>query len=201
MTVSPSILSGVPPPEKPFPLPYEENFESCRAGETPRYLSDQKGTFETVSHPVKGLCLAQILPAQGIVWMNAKLLKPYSLFGDSKWQDCKIESDVFIAGGDVEIGGRYAHREKLGYRWILANNGNWRLNWQTNTLASGELPGFDNKEWHKLCLEMKGDMICGYVDGKKLAEVTSQTGTNGMAFIASTYDRNLFDNIRVGENK
>ena len=192
---------GVPPPEKPFPLPYEENFESCRAGETPRYLSDQKGTFETVSHPVKGLCLAQILPAQGIVWMNAKLLKPYSLFGDSKWQDCKIESDVFIAGGDVEIGGRYAHREKLGYRWILANNGNWRLNWQTNTLASGDLPGFDSKEWHKLCLEMKGDMICGYVDGKKLAEVISQTGTNGMAFIASTYDRNLFDNIRVGENK
>jgi len=35
------------------------------------------------------------------------------------------------------------------------------------------------------------------VDGKKLASVTNPSGAKGMAFIASTYDHNLFDNIHV----
>jgi galactosylceramidase len=37
---------GVPPEQKPFPFPFAENFESYRPGDTPRYFSDQKGTFE-----------------------------------------------------------------------------------------------------------------------------------------------------------
>ena len=44
---------------------------------------------------------------------------------------------------------------------------------------------------------MKGDQITGLVDGKKLAAVSNSIGLKGMAFIASTYNRNLFDNINV----
>ena len=36
------------------------------------------------------------------------------------------------------------------------------------------------------------------MDGKKLATVTDKSRAKGMAFLASTYDRNLFDNVRVG---
>jgi hypothetical protein len=36
------------------------------------------------------------------------------------------------------------------------------------------------------------------MDGTKLAEVTDNSRAKVMAFLASTYDRNLFDNIRVG---
>jgi len=186
-----------PPPRKPFPFPFEENFESYHAGETPRYFSDQKGTFEVYQWPKGGLCLAQIVPEQGILWF-ANLLKPHTLFGDPNWQDCVIEADVFLAGGDVEIGGRYADREKLGYRWILTRDGRWQLNWQYTSLASGQLEGFKPAKWHHLRLELKGDRISGAVDDKPLAAVTDASRAKGMAFLASTYDHNLFDNVRVG---
>jgi hypothetical protein len=44
---------------------------------------------------------------------------------------------------------------------------------------------------------MKGDKITGFVDDKKLTTISDKSGLKGMAFIASTYDRNLFDNISV----
>jgi galactosylceramidase len=78
---------GTPPPLQPFPFPFTENFESDHAGDTPRYFSDQKGTFEVCSSPRGGLCLAQIVPAQGILWFSNWLLKPHTLFGDSNWQN------------------------------------------------------------------------------------------------------------------
>lgn len=189
---------GTPPPRKPFPFPFEENFENYRPGDTPRYFADQKGTFEVYRWPQGGQCLAQIVPAQGILWYDNWLLKPHTLFGDTNWQDCAIEADVLLAGGDVEIGGRYASRDKLGYRWILTRDGRWQLNWQYTTLAAGQLLKFDPSAWHHLRLEMKGNQFIGLVDGKKLATVTDASRAKGMAFLASTYDHNLFDNLRVG---
>jgi galactosylceramidase len=188
---------GTPPPNKPFPFPFAEDFETYQAGVTPRYFSDQKGTFEVTQWPSGGMCLAQIVPQQGTLWMDNCLLKPHTLFGDVNWQDCVIEGDVLLAGGDVEIGGRYADRNKLGYRWILTRDGRWQLNWQYTSLAAGQIEGFKATDWHHLRLEMKGDQINGSEDGRKLASVSDQSGVRGMAFLASTYDHNLFDNIRV----
>jgi len=189
---------GKPPPRKPFPLPFADDFESYRPGDSPRYFSDQKGTFEVCRWPGGGQCLAQIVPAQGILWYGNWLLKPHTLFGDPEWRDCTIEADVLLAGGDVEIGGRYADRNKLGYRWILTRDGRWQLNWQYTVLAGGQIADFNPGAWHHLRLEMKGDRISGFTDGKKLATVTDKSRAKGMAFLASTYDRNLFDDVRVG---
>lgn len=188
---------GPQPEKKPFPFPYKENFESYSSGATPRYFSDQKGTFEVYQFPKGGMCLAQIVPEQGILWYNNWLLKPHSLFGDVNWQNYAIEGDVLLTGGDVEIGGRYGDRDQLGYRWILTRDGRWQLNWKYTTLASGQIREFNPSDWHHLRLEMKGDQITGLIDGKKLATVSNSTGLKGMAFIASTYNRNLFDNINV----
>jgi hypothetical protein len=44
---------------------------------------------------------------------------------------------------------------------------------------------------------MKGDQIAGIIDNKIIATITDKSGLKGMTFIASTYDRNLFDNILV----
>jgi galactosylceramidase len=188
---------GAPPASRPFPFPYTENFENYSPGVTPRYFSDQKGTFETCQSPKGGICLAQIVPEQGLLWGNNWLLKPHSLFGDVNWQDYAIEGDVLLAGGDAEIGGRYAERNKLGFRWILTRDGRWQLNWQYTTLASGRIGQFTPADWHHLRLEMKGDKVTGFVDGNKLTVISNNSGTKGMAFIASTYDHNLFDNIQV----
>ena len=103
-----------------------------------------------------------------------------------------------LAGGDVEIGGRYADRDKLGYRWILTRDGRWQLNWQYITLAAGQVVKFNPSTWHHLRLELNGDQIIGFVDTEKLVTVTDQSRAKGMAFLASTYDRNLFDNVCVG---
>jgi galactosylceramidase len=188
---------GIPPASKPFPFPYTEDFSRYAPGQTPRYFSDQKGAFETYQYPNGGMCLAQIVPDQGILWYNNWLLKPHSLFGDANWQNYTIEGDVLLEGGDVEIGGRYSDRNKLGFRWILTRDGRWQLNWQYTTLASGQIENFKPSDWHHLSLEMKGNQVTGFVDGNKLATITNKSGLKGMAFIASTYNYNLFDNIHV----
>jgi len=188
---------GTPPARKPFPFPFEENSEGYRPCDTPRYFSDQKGTFEVYRWPKGGMCLAQIVPAHGILWFDHWPLKPHTLFGDTNWQDCVIEADVLLAGADAEIGGRYADRDKLGYRWILTRDGRWQLNWQYTTLAAGQVVKFNPSAWHHLRLELNGDQIIGLVDGEKQAAVTDKSRAKGMAFLASTYDRNLFDNVRV----
>jgi len=44
---------------------------------------------------------------------------------------------------------------------------------------------------------MKGSTIRGLVDGRELTSVEHSAQSAGMAFIASTYDHNLFDHIQV----
>jgi galactosylceramidase len=191
------------PARTPFPFPFREDFDRYKVGDTPRYFSDQKGSFEVCSSPRGGMCLVQLVPAQGILWFGHWLLKPHSLFGSPEWKDYAVEADVRMAGGDVEVGGRYAEREKLGYRWILTRDGRWQLNWLFTTLASGQLPDFDPMPWYHLKLEMKGNQISGFINGKQMVMIVDDSNVwtasgKGMAFIASSYDRNLFDNVCVG---
>ena len=190
---------GEPPPWKAFPLPFADDFETYRVHQTPRYFADQKGTFEIAEHPGGGFCLAQVMPEEGILWMGNRLLKPHTLFGDAAWSDFTISAEVYLTGGDVEIGGRYGHRDQLGYRWILARDGRWQLNWRERVLASGTLEGFDPGAWHELRLTMRGRRISGFIDGRGLASIDDTSGGKGMAFLGSTYDRNLFDKVRVTE--
>ena len=188
---------GPIPPRRPFPLPYADDFEQTRAGDTPRFLSDQKGTFEVARRPGGGNCVTQVVAEEGILWYGNKLLKPHTLFGDPGWTDYAVEAAVHVAGGDVEIGGRYGNRDMLGYRWVLAHDGRWTLLDMTNTLASGTIDAFSPDGWHSLRLEMKGRTLRGFVDGKLLIEKDRAARPKGMAFLASTYHRNSFDNLKV----
>jgi galactosylceramidase len=186
------------PPARPFPFPYRDDFESYRAGQTPRYFSDQKGTFEVCDEPGHGKCLKQIVPREGIMWQYMRsVAKPYTVLGDQRWKDYTLSADVRIAGGDVELGGRFGDQNRLSYRWILAKQGDWKLNYQNRTLASGTLPGFDGSAWHSLKLVLRGTTIRGTIDGHLLAEVRDSSRANGMPYLASTYDANLFDNLAI----
>lgn len=189
---------GTPPPPAPFPFPYTEDFESTEVGSTPRFFADQKGTFEVAERlDGKGNALAQIVPEEGLLWHGHQVNKPHTLFGDVKWTDYAIEADVHLTGGDVEIGGRYGERSKLGYRLILAHDGSWMLNWQYTTLVSGVIENFDASAWHQLRLEFDGYQIRARHNGELLTEVTNHANDEGMAVLASSYDRNFFDNIRI----
>ena len=185
-----------PPPPKPFPFPFREDFESYRPGDTPKYFSDQKGTFEVARRADGGLCLKQIVPREGICWF-CKFRKPYTLLGDDAWRDYAVQADVFIAAGDVELGGRFGSVGGLDYRWILARNGAWKLNYQDRVLASGSLARFDASRWHTMKLSLVGPRIRGFIDGRRLADAQEMTRAHGMAYLATTHDPNCFDNVGV----
>lgn len=185
------------PEAKAFPMPYRDDFEAYEAGATPKYFSDQKGTFEVVSAE-GGKRLKQIVPMNGIMWeYMKKVIKPYTVIGDQGWTDYRVSAEVKLAGGDVELGGRFKDQNKLSYRFILAKDGKWRLNYQDKTLASGAVAGFDAAKWHGMRLEFRGDAIAGAIDGKEVARAKDGTVGNGMAVLASTYDGNLFDDVAI----
>jgi galactosylceramidase len=189
---------GAPPERKPFPLPFAADFEDQKPGDTPRYLSDQKGTFEVVERSGGGNCIAQIVPQEGILWDHAgKLPLPHTLFGDTEWSDVAIEADVLITGGHAAIGARFADRRKLGWHLTLNHDGRWHLHWQDEERATGTLASFDATQWHRLRLETQGSNIRAFIGGTMVAEATTESSTKGMAYLASSYDRNLFDKIRV----
>jgi galactosylceramidase len=184
------------PAAKPFPYPYSENYESYAAGAMPRYHSDQKGTFEVSDRPGGGKCLKQIVPAQGLAW--ASPIKPNTFFGDMNWTNYEIRADVFISAGNVEIGGRWADYSNLGYRFCVAKNGDWWLYYQGRTLTNGTISGFDGNAWHNLMLQFQGNSIQAFLDNARIAQVTDGSCGNGPCFFASTYNPNLFDNLKIG---
>jgi len=190
------------PAARPFPLPYRDDFESYRPGDSPRYFSDQKGTFEVWDEPGHGKCLKQIVPQQGIMWEYMRgIVKPYTVIGNQKWSNYGLSADVHLEGGDVELGGRYGDQNKLSYRWILAKDGSWKLNYQEHTLAVGTIKGFDATRWHTMKIVFRDDTIHGWLDGQVLARVKDSSRSSGMAFLASTYNGNLFDNVSISDSR
>jgi galactosylceramidase len=190
------------PPDQPFPLPYHDDFESYQAGDSPRYFSDQKGTFEVWDEPGHGKCLKQIVPQQGIMWEYMRnIVKPYTVIGDQRWSDYEFSADVHLDGGDLELGGRYGDQNKLSYRWILAKDGTWKLNYQEQNLATGSIKNFSAARWHSMKILFRGDTIRGYLDGEMLAQTKNSSRSNGMAYLASTYHGNLFDNVKISDSR
>ena len=200
LTTTTGQCKGHPPHEipvdKPFPFPYRDDFKSYQVGESPRHFSDQKGTFEVCDLPGHGKCLKQIMPEQGILW-GVRPLKPYTVIGDQRWSDYALAADVCVVGGDVELGGRFGDQNRLSYRWILGQDGGWKLNYQEKVLASGMIDKFNASQWHAMKIVFQADRICGYLDGRLLADVRDASRAAGMAYLASTYHGNLFGNVEI----
>src|ERR1035437_5009732 len=190
--------SRVIPEARSFPFPYRENYESYKEGDIPKYHSDQKGSFEIFNKPGHGLCLRQIVPKEGYLWHgNSDIIRPYTVFGDQGWTDYTISADVFIEGGNVEIGGRFADQNQLTYGLILDDSGTWKLHFKQDVLATGVLKGFNKLKWHQLRIDLKGEDIMVYINGKHVTTVQNKSLDSGMAFLASSYNANYFDNVLV----
>lgn len=202
------------PAAKPFPLPYREDFDSYSSGVTPKYLSDQKGSFETAKRPDGGNCLQQIVPKEGILWAGCgKLRLPFTVLGDTQWTDYSFQSDVLIKEGGVEIGGRYGDRVLLNTGLELNRDGSWSLgywekprkeNWGKGTevvvrhsFGKGIIPSFNPEKWHTLKITYQGKRVTAFINGVQVAQGQDETRTNGMAYLASSYDPNGFDNLVI----
>jgi len=187
------------PPAASFPFPYKENFDSYAMGNTPKYFTDQKGTFEVADIPGHGKCLKQIVDVPGHTWGSMMTFpKPYSVVGNCGWTNYSISAEVFITASDVEIGGRYdGNMNKLSYRFGLDKSGNWRLSYRDKTLASGWTFVFDASLWHRMCLSFTDENITVSLDGNVVARVKDSSAKSGMAYIASSYYPNMFDNFVI----
>jgi len=208
----------VPPPAAAFPLPYKDDFESYPTGVIPKYLSDQKGSFETAKRADgKGMCLKQIVPKEGIAWaLGGPGCFPNTVFGDKLWTDYTIQADVLITAGKAGIGGRFLYGQFLGSGFTVQQDGTWTItapqlpveivngketrHEEVKTLSTGKLDGFNPAIWHRLTLTLKGDEMLASMDGKEVVKVHNEGypgRKNGMAYLLTSYDPNCFDNLSV----
>ncbi|HVZ84328.1 MAG TPA: family 16 glycoside hydrolase [Terracidiphilus sp.] len=202
--------TAVPPPAKPFPLPYSDDFESTRAGGTPKYLADQDGAFEV--HPCDGRtgqCLEQVVTEKPVPW--SPLPNPFTLAGSETWTDYRVSVDVhFLSQAPALVMGRidtanvFTEDKALwpsGYLLELWPNGEWKLlstayHQPTATLAEG-YARLGEAKWNRIALEFRGTTVTALLDGKTLAQVESEAHTRGMFALGTEWDHTQFDNLHV----
>ncbi len=202
-----------PPPEKPFPIPYSENFEKPALTKAATYLSDQDGAFEVrPCHYRLGRCLQQVVLAKPIPW--DALPDPWTLAGDESWSDYQVAVDVLVSEtGPVTLMGRIdsanlfhdsgAHYPS-GYVFLLNPNGQWKLFSKRYTaarkvLASGKVQ-FATIKWHSMELRFRGAQITALLDGQQLALVIDHSHTEGMIGMGTGWNSAQFDNLSISRN-
>lgn len=202
--------TAVPPPDKPFPLPYTDNFEQTPVGRSPKYLADQDGAFEV--HPCKGRpgkCLEQVITTKPVPWSPPP--DPFTLAGNSAWTDYTVAADVhFLSASPVVLIGRIDSanffldgkaRWPSGYVFSLQPDGAWQLasaefNNPIAVLQSGSAP-LDGAAWHHVELRFHARQIEARLDGKLLVSVQDSTHTHGMFALGTGWDHAQFDNLAV----
>ncbi|XP_046334145.2 galactocerebrosidase-like [Haliotis rufescens] len=87
-----------PPPSKPFPLPYMEDFESYEVGEEPFLFSQQIGAFEVVKADADhGNVMRQETTQRPVSWCTADWTdRPVTIIGDITWTDIYLEVDFRV---------------------------------------------------------------------------------------------------------
>ena len=196
--------STISPPAAPFPYSYNEDFEALEPGQTPRYFSDQSGTFETVSRADgAGTCLRQVVSAAGSEWVPEWI--PYSIIGGGDWRDYDVAADImlddwfgvaFIMGRISSIPG-FFNPVPVAYALALnAGNQRWELYVGETVIAWGPLRILPD-EWHNLRLSMVGTTLDCYVDGQLMGSVTNSLSGFGMAGIGSGWNTAQYDNFSL----
>jgi hypothetical protein len=196
---------GAPPvpPEKPFPLPYQDDFEASVPFAMPRYFADMGGSFEVADRSDgKGRCMRQVAPLESIRWRGAANPEPETILGSREWRNYTVGIDALIEkSGSVALFGRIALvRQDLklpsGYRFKVDHTGAWELRTDQSPLAWGKT-AFSPDAWHRLELAFTGETIRAVVDGAKVVEVRDTTYRTGMVGIGSGWNYAQFDNFAV----
>ncbi len=199
-----------PPPNTPFPKPYEENFEHTPTDRAPKFLADQDGAFEVhACHGRPGQCLEQVITRKPIPW--GPLPDPFTMAGDASWSDYTLSADALLdSATDATIIGRIDSANVFedghalypsGYVLRVRKNGDWTLlstkyKRSPETLAGGTAR-IDPKQWHRLELVFHSDAISARLDGNQLATVHDITHNSGMFAVGTDWGTAQFDNISV----
>ncbi|MHC4418508.1 MAG: discoidin domain-containing protein [Planctomycetota bacterium] len=204
LTTTTSQKKGTASPPEPadFPFRYTDDFESYNVGRTPKYFSDQSGTFEVAERSDgNGKALRQLITQKGIEW--AANPYPETFTGNTAWTDYEVSSDVYIEdSGFVSIFGRLGNKRSWeakqpnGYWLRVDHNGHWQLSADSKTLVSGTA-AFSADTWHSLKLGFSGIKIVAFIDGIQVATTRDVKYNNGMAGVGSGWNNAQFDNFKV----
>ena len=204
-----------PPPSAPLAFPYKDDFQQYGLGKTPRYFSDQNGTFEVApaGGGRNGKCLRQVIVAKPVVWNSDA--DPGTIIGDPLWKNYRVNSDVLLEQpGYVDLIGRVMQTDQQntinGYHLRLTDQGHWSLfcrsddkddkKNQETELASGDLAtAAGTGKWHQIALSFKDNRITAVIDGAVLAkEVVDSTYASGfVAYQVSRWQNAQFMNFEV----
>jgi len=192
-----------PPDSRALALPYADRFDTPEAGNLARYFIDQSGVFEHAPCPDRsGGCLRQTVPAKGIEWRFHVNPEPYTLMGDARWTDYRVEVDARFDGqSTATVFGRIGNvgtKTELpaGYVLKLDGKGAWTLGTQARVIGQGQAK-LKAGAWHRLGLSLKADRITVLVDGRAQGTVTDATYRSGLAGLGCGWQRLYFDNFVV----
>ncbi|KAL5016633.1 hypothetical protein ScPMuIL_006222 [Solemya velum] len=85
-----------PPPNKPFPVPYKEDFESYQEHSEPNNFAQQTGSFEVIkTDPPHNNVLRQMVTSFPCAWCQAELANlSINLIGNVHWADIDLEVEA-----------------------------------------------------------------------------------------------------------
>ena len=201
-------------------LPYSDDYEysdypadylSTR-GNAPRYTTDEGGAFEVQKIDGNNVLMQIITPdTKANEWGGTP--DPVTNFGDDRWFNYSVSVSVRFSASDAPdknytgAGLRYnlADAGKSGYWVQLYENGTWKLNHNSKSVAEGTLDSFDSTAWTELKISAEENKITAYINGNKVCEYdcTSEDGktdamhASGRAALFSSYNQNCFDNTKI----
>ena len=201
-------------------LPYSDDYEysdypadylSTR-GNAPRYTTDEGGAFEVQKIDGNNILMQIITPdTKANEWGGTP--DPVTNFGDDRWFNYSVSVSVrFSASDDPDknytgAGLRYnlADAGKSGYWVQLYENGTWKLNHNSKSVAEGTLDSFDSTAWTELKISAEENKITAYINGNQICDYdcTSEDGktdamhASGRAALFSSYNQNCFDNTKI----
>ncbi|MBO0931979.1 hypothetical protein [Fibrella aquatilis] len=197
------------PADKPFPLPYQTDFEADSIGQMPRYLADQGGSFEVVPRlgddgkTTAGHAIRQLVRQRGIEWETGDDAHPATIVGDTTWTDYTIRVDGRLAEntGTLTLGGRIidTHRGIAPFEgyWLRFTRSKWELYAGARKLKDGDSYRLYPFGWHTYQLQFRSNTITGSVDGRPLFTVEDTRYKRGMVSLGSGYNLAEFDNLSI----
>eukprot|EP00913_Durusdinium_trenchii_P018943 g17801.t1 len=193
------------PVSKPFPLPFEEAFET-ELHRSPAFFSDQGGTFEVVEDGdgIANVRLNQVLQQQvlqaPIGWAGSAP-EPLTLFGGTNWTDLDVEVPFGHSAPLSLLQDRHIGLCARVLRYTFFNSGGKPQGYCLQVVDS--LKGQEaakkaaEKGWLRLRLEVYKARISAFVEGAQLASILDTSLPMGQVAFSCGYHKCQFDNLKV----
>ncbi|XP_046548420.1 galactocerebrosidase-like [Haliotis rubra] len=201
-----------PPPSKPFPLPYTQDFESYRIDEEPYLFAQQIGSFEVHqaggSH---GQVMRQMTLRMTIPFCN-QTAAGIAIIGNTNWTHIYVEADVYDDGTDASKGVFIAARvSKRGCKTNSSQGVFFFFYPQDNTyqlaptldrksILQGGGVGGVTKGWNNISLNVEGTTAVGKVNNKTVFTYSDLPAEPDQGFVAvgtGSLGYADFDNVKI----